>query len=111
MNFLITNYFLKQAKKLKKKFPNLKSDLTQSLEAFQLKTNIHIGKSIYKIRINSQDLNKGKSSGLRSYIYLYSKKNLLIPLCIYSKSNKEFLSKPELEFHFTKTIQEISQFF
>lgn len=107
MKILITSYFLRQAKRLKKKFPNLKEDLIQKLNAFSPNHEVHIGKSIFKVRIKSQDLNKGKSGGLRSYIYLFRKKDLLVPICIYSKSEQETITQKELEFHFRMSLEEL----
>lgn len=107
----ITNHFFTQAKRLKKKFLHLKTDLIKALKSFKPEKEIHLGKSIFKIRIKSQDINKGKSGGIRCYIYLYRKKGLIVPLCIYFKSEKESLSKNELEYHSAKMIEELAEHF
>lgn len=103
----LTKHFKKQIKKLENKLPHIKDDLFEKLNSFTIENEIYIGRSIYKIRIKSRDLNKGKSGGLRSYIYVYRKKNLLIPVYLYFKSDQESLSQKELEFHFNKTTEEI----
>lgn len=107
MQILITKYFLQHAKKLKRKFPHLKEDLIKNLKFFVPENEIHIGKSIFKIRIKSRDLNKGKSGGLRGYIYLYRQKKLIVPICIYFKSEQEDISEKALDFHFRKILEEI----
>lgn len=107
MKPFLTNYFKKQIKKLESKLPHIRDDLFEKLDSFVPTNEIHIGKSIYKIRIKSRDLNKGKSGGLRSYIYAYRKKDLLVPLCIYFKSAQESINKKELEIHFDNTSEEI----
>lgn len=107
MQIFFSNHFKKQIKKLQNKFPHIKNDLLKNLNAFVPANEIHIGKSIYKIRIKSRDLNKGKSGGLRSYIYLYRKRNLLAPLCIYFKSEQESINQKELEMHSRQTIEEL----
>ncbi|MFA6918015.1 MAG: hypothetical protein WC285_04285 [Candidatus Gracilibacteria bacterium] len=107
MQFLFTTHFKKQIKRIQKKFPKLKEDLIESLEAFELKQGIYIGKSIYKIRIKSSDQNKGKSGGFRIYAYFYIKKDILIPLCIYSKNEIPTISQNELEYHFENTLKEL----
>lgn len=109
MNFLITHHFFVQAKKLRNKFPNLKKDLIQTFHGFKSEKEIHIGKSIFKTRINSRDLNKGKSGGLRLYVYLFRKKDILVPVCIYSKSDKESVTMNELEYHFGIILGELSK--
>ena len=108
MKIIVTKHFFNQAKRLKKRFPDLKKDLIKSLKSFKPEKENHIGRSIYKIRIKSTNLQKGKSGGLRLYTYLYKTKKLLIPICIYSKSDKENLSLNELDHHFQKATQEIT---
>ncbi len=100
-------HFKKQIKSLKKKYPQVKDDLLERIDAFDPDKEIAIGRSIYKIRIPSRDMQKGKSGGFRSYIYVYFKKEILVPLCIYPKSETENISENELKHHFDKAIQEL----
>jgi len=95
---------------MKSKFPNLREDLYAALKNFDKKSSIYIGRSIYKIRIKSQDLNKGKSGGLRCYIYLMNTNNAIIPLCIYFKSAQESITPSELEKHFVNGINELKSY-
>lgn len=107
MKIFFSKYFKNQLKKLKKKFPKIKEDLLDKLNNLNIEEEIHIGRSIFKIRIKSSDLNKGKSGGFRSYIYLYRRKDLLVPLCIYHKSQKENISENELRYYFDRAIEEL----
>ena len=107
MKFYITKHFIINSTKLAKKFPNLKNDLISALNNFKNINANSIGRSIYKIRIRSSDLNKGKSGGLRCYIYLMTKNDTLVPLCIYFKSEQDSISPSELEKHFDITINEL----
>jgi len=102
-----SKHFKQQLKQLLKKFPNLKEDLLKNLKKLNLNNEIHIDHSIYKIRIKSSDLKRGKSGGFRSYILVLKTKSLLIPLCIYSKSEKESLSDVELQYHVNQTSAEL----
>jgi len=72
MKIFLSKHFKNQLQKLKKKYPKIKNDISQKFENLNLKNEVHIGRSIYKIRIKSTDQNKGKSGGFRSYIYLYA---------------------------------------
>ena len=90
-----------------KKYPHAKDDLFRMVNSFDPNNAISIGRSIYKIRIASSDMRKGKSGSFRSYLYLYMKKNLLLPLCIYPKSETENITENELQYHFDQTAQEI----
>lgn len=107
MKPFFTEYFKKQLKNLKKKYPRVKEDFLEAMDKINPDNEISIGRSIYKIRIGSSDMKKGKSGGFRSYIYLYIKKDLLVPLCIYAKTEKETVSESELKYHFDKTIEEL----
>lgn len=107
MKPFFTEHFKHNLKQLKKKYPQIKDDLLKRLNVFQIQNETSIGRSIYKIRISSSDLKKGKSGGFRAYIYVYVKKDLLVPLCIYPKSETESISQTELKYHFDKSIEEI----
>lgn len=102
-----SEYFKKQLKRLKKKYPNVKADLLKRFENLNIENEISIGQSIYKIRIASRDMKKGKSGGFRAYMYLYIKKDLFVPLCIYAKSEREAITEDELRYHFNKNIEEV----
>jgi mRNA-degrading endonuclease RelE of RelBE toxin-antitoxin system len=106
MQILFTEHFKKQLKRLKKKYPKIKNDLLKKLGTLNINQEISIGRSIYKVRIASSDTNKGQSGGFRSYIYLYRKKKILIPLCIYAKSDSVGITENELKYHFDETIIE-----
>lgn len=107
MQVFFTEHFKYRLKKLKKKYPLIKEDFLVALEVFDPKNEIAIGKSIYKMRILSGDMKKGKSGGFRAYLYLYIKKDLLLPLYIYAKSETENISQTELKYHFDQTIKEV----
>ncbi len=107
MKIFFPEHFKKQLKKLKKKYPQVKDDLLRMTDSFDPKNEISIGRSIYKIRIASSDMKKGKSGGFRAYLYLYMKNNLLLPLCIYPKAETESISENELQYHFDQTAKEI----
>lgn len=108
MGIYFTEYFKRQLKKLMKKYPHAKEDLLQALQQIDLRHETSIGQSIYKIRIKSSDINRGKSGGFRSYVYFYVKKDLFVPLCIYSKSDQSFVSEQELEFHVDRMNEELA---
>lgn len=107
MKIFFSEHFKKQLKKIKKKYPHVKDDFLKIIQLFDPDNEISIGRSIYKVRIPSTDMQKGKSGGFRSYLYLYHKKELLLPLCIYPKSETENISENELKYHFDQTIQEM----
>lgn len=104
-----SEHFKRQLKKLKKKYPHIADDLLAIIEPFDLKKGISIGRSIFKIRIPSSDMQRGKSGGFRAYLYLYLKKELIAPLSIYPKSETESISENELRYHFEQITGELMQ--
>jgi mRNA-degrading endonuclease RelE of RelBE toxin-antitoxin system len=91
--------FERQAKKLTKKYPSLKSELLALVR--ELKENPNqgtaIGKSCYKIRLAIKSKGKGRSGGARVITNIVVTNNTVYLLSIYDKSNKESLSNKELE--------------
>src|SRR3989339_1127671 len=105
MQILFSGHFLSQINKLEKKFKSVKRDILDCLRVFNVESAVHIGKGIYKIRISSSDMNKGKSGAFRSYVYVKLAKQILVPLCIYLKSERESISIGEITY-FAKKAKE-----
>jgi len=107
MNIFFAEHFKKQLKRLKRKYPHMKGDLLAVLDNLNLENEIHIGRSIFKVRVGSSDMKKGKAGGFRLYIFLFKKKDLLVPLCIYAKSEMTAISENELQYHFDRIFEEM----
>lgn len=102
---VITGYFKKQLKKLVKKDLHLKENLKKELVGFSKQKSISIGCGVYKIRVAGQS--KGKSGGYRAYLFIIEVENILAPVCIYAKNDKENLGYEELTWHLKKTKAEL----
>ncbi len=94
MNFKTTELFDKQAKKLGKKYRNIKSDLKTFLSNFE---TLHlqatsIKKNLFKVRIANTNKNKGKSAGYRVYYYIQLEETTYL-LTIYDKSEVEMINE------------------
>jgi len=80
--------FRKEAKRLVKKYPSLKSELTEL--GYSLSENPTLGTPIgnesYKIRIAIKSKGKGKSGGARVITYLVTPKQEVYLLTIYDKA-------------------------
>ena len=91
--------FDKQAKRLIKKFPSLKRDLSELI--LSLSENPVQGKSLgnnfYKIRIAISAKGKGKSGGARVITYLKLIQTKVYLAAIYDKSEKANISDAELD--------------
>lgn len=103
----LTDYFLKQLKKLLKKYRHLRGDLIKSLNNFKPDLSIPLGQNLYKLRLRSSDIAKGKSGSLRLIVFLLRLKNIVVPVVIYFKGDREVIDQKEIEYHLTRTLAEV----
>ena len=101
MNYkiLTTEKFERHLKRLAKKYPSLKTDLTPILQRLteQPEQGDSLGKNCYKIRVAIKSKGKGKSGGSRLITHVHVMQTTVILLTIYDKSEKEDLNQGELE--------------
>ncbi len=109
MNILITHYFKKQIKSHLKKHKNLLNDTINLLTKFDKNTAVHIGHHVYKIRLKSSNLKRGKRNSFRLIILLIEVDNLITPITLYFKGDKENISKKEITLHEKIIIHEINE--
>ena len=85
--------FLKEAKKLSKKFKLLKSDLKVALQEIQDENLLGtaLGYDLYKKRVKNSSIPTGKSGGFRIIVY-QKVENTIILISIYSKTQTDSLS-------------------
>ena len=93
-SYLITDYFEKELKRIIRKDPRIKENVKESLRKFKKENSIYLGKSVYKIRLRRN--NKGKSGGYRLFIMLMEIEKALVPIHIFSKTEKENISQEEI---------------
>jgi hypothetical protein len=91
--------FDKQAKRLAKKYPSLKKDLTELLESLadNPEQGTALGNSFYKIRLAIASKGKGKSGGARVITYVKITDTSIFLTSIYDKSEKSTITNKELE--------------
>jgi len=91
-----TPFFERKVKKLKKKYRNIKKDLYELVNILSInpKAGINLFDEIYKIRLQNSDIG-GKRGGYR-VIYYFMKNEEIYLLTIYSKKEKENISKNEI---------------
>jgi mRNA-degrading endonuclease RelE of RelBE toxin-antitoxin system len=90
--------FDKEFKKLSKKYPSIKSELSDLLS--ELKTDPHkgtaLGNDCYKIRLAIASKGKGKSGGARVITYFAITESSIFLLSIYDKSQQSDIENKEL---------------
>jgi len=93
----IANVFLKDLKRLKKKYPKIRNDIEPIIEALQkgetpgdrIQGTQHY--VVYKERAKNSDANKGKSGGYRIIYQIVDVQNVIL-LTIYSKTDQPDIS-------------------
>ncbi len=91
--------FDKQAKRLAKKYPSLKNDLTELFKSLadDPEQGISLGNNFYKIRITIASKGKGKSGGARVITYVKITATTVFLTSIYDKSDKSTITDKELD--------------
>lgn len=98
-NILTIPPFDRQLKKLSKKYPSLKKDISDFLDDLEQNPTqgTDLGKNCYKIRLKISSKNKGKSGGGRIITNVLVSEETVYLLAIYDKSDKETLTDKELK--------------
>ena len=100
MNYKIETIprFEKDVKRLKKKFPKIKSDLIELIQNLSQnpKLGTNLGENIFKIRIPNSSIPIGKSGGFRVITY-YKKDNILYLVTMYSKTEQDTILTEKLK--------------
>ncbi|MEW5766989.1 MAG: hypothetical protein AB1797_05090 [bacterium] len=93
-----TEYFKKQVRILHKSYPHIKTDLLELSRILKEnpKTGTAFGKGIYKIRLKSSDVSKGKSGGYRIITYVVDEEQKIWLLTIYLNPKKATITDEEI---------------
>lgn len=105
-NIFPTQRFIKEIKRLTKKYPSLKDEFVSLVETLKENpsTGTFIGNNCYKIRLSIASKGKGKRGGARVITYLYLQAETIYLLLVYDKSEMEDIKNSELR----KIIQELN---
>lgn len=105
--YKILNCFARRIKPFLKKFPHLNDDLLISLKWFNKESADSLGNGTYKFRLRSSDLRKGKSAAFRCIVYILESDQLLVPIAIFFKSERDNLSREEIIIALNDAISEM----
>lgn len=91
--------FERQAKRLIRKYPSLKSELIALINELKQEPEqgVAIGNGCYKVRISIASKGRGKSGGARIITNIIVTEKTVYLLSIYDKSEKENLTDKELQ--------------
>jgi mRNA-degrading endonuclease RelE of RelBE toxin-antitoxin system len=91
--------FKKEAKRLTKKYPSLKTELAELFTELEENptTGTPLGNDIYKIRLAIASKNKGKSGGARVLSFVKVTQTTVLLFSIYNKGEIDNLSDKEIK--------------
>jgi mRNA-degrading endonuclease RelE of RelBE toxin-antitoxin system len=96
---IILPHFQKQLKRHTKKYRHLTEAVISILEDFDKRQHVYVGHNIYKVRVQTKDLPKGKSKSFRLIIFIVETEKYLVPICVYFKGTQEDITKKEINDH------------
>lgn len=106
---VILNHFKKEAKRYTRKHPELKQVIIDCLKTFQVNRAAALGKNVYKIRLTTKQLRKGKRGGFRLILLIIKTEKQLVPITIYFKGDKENITWAELNTHLAHVEHELEK--
>lgn len=91
--------FKKEAKRLSKKYPSLKTELAELFSKLEENPTIGtpLGNDIYKIRLAIASKNKGKSGGARVLSFVKVTQTTVLLFSIYSKGEVGNLTSKQIQ--------------
>ena len=96
---ILSGNFKKEAKRLVRKYPSLKNELTALGEALAENPTLGIplGNDVFKIRLAVASKGRGKSGGARVISYVQFVDETVLLLSIYNKGEKDTISDQEIQ--------------
>jgi mRNA-degrading endonuclease RelE of RelBE toxin-antitoxin system len=98
-NIQLSDNFKKEAKRLTKKYPSLKTELTVLFTELEENPTLgtSLGNDIYKIRLAIASKNKGKSGGARVLSFVKVTQTTVLLFSIYSKGEVDNLTDKQIQ--------------
>jgi mRNA-degrading endonuclease RelE of RelBE toxin-antitoxin system len=95
----VSENFKREAKKIVKKYPSLKTELADLIRELEVNPTkgIALGNDIYKIRLAVSSKNKGKSGGIRVMSFVKIIDTTVLLFSIFSKGEKESITDKEIK--------------
>lgn len=104
---IILPYFRRQLKPFVKKHRDLKTSVVEILSDFNAHQHDSLGSGIYKVRLKTSSLSRGKSKSFRLIVLVMEVENQLIPITVYAKSDTGSISKKEINIHLQNILFEL----
>lgn len=104
---IILPYFKRQLKPYAKKHRDLKQAVIDALSCFDARQHHPLGGGVYKMRLKTNSMQKGKSGSFRLIVLVIEADLFLVPMTIYFKGDVGTISKNELNNHLKNILFEL----
>lgn len=104
---IILPYFNRQLQPHTKKYRHLKEAVISLLDNFHKEQHTHLGHNVYKARVKSKDIPRGKSKSFRILVFLLEAKEYVVPITLYFKGDREDITKEEINRHLENILLEL----
>lgn len=104
---LILPHFRRQIKPFIKKYPHLKEAFVITLTNFVPLSRDALGHQLYKVRLRSKDIPRGKSKSFRLIVFVVEIERYVVPVVLYFKGDREAISLREINDHLAIILFEL----
>ncbi|MDP2630691.1 MAG: type II toxin-antitoxin system RelE/ParE family toxin [Candidatus Uhrbacteria bacterium] len=109
MRIIGTRHFERQCKVLGKRYRSIDDDVKASLRVFRKEDAQYLGAKLYKVRVRSSNIAKGKSGAFRLIVLCIEIRDIIVPVTLYQKSSQESITERELEYHLARIRAELKE--
>ena len=77
------------------------------MQNFRKEANPHLGHNVYKVRLKTKDIHRGKSKSFRLLVLIVEVDQYIVPMTLYFKGDQENITKKELNNHLENILWEL----
>jgi mRNA-degrading endonuclease RelE of RelBE toxin-antitoxin system len=103
----LADHFLRQLKFYLKKHRHIDEDLVITLKNFRPEIADRLGQKLYKLRMKSRDIPKGKNKSFRLIVFLAEINAVIIPITLYFKGERSDILEKEIEYHLAMVLEDV----
>lgn len=103
----IAAHFKRQLKTYTKKYRSIAEDIADLLDRFDRRQAQDLGRGLFKVRLKSRSIPRGKSKSFRVIVFVVEVDCLLAPIALYFKGDQEDISKNELNDYLEAVLFEL----
>ncbi|OHA65199.1 MAG: hypothetical protein A3D64_02205 [Candidatus Wildermuthbacteria bacterium RIFCSPHIGHO2_02_FULL_49_9] len=104
---LVLPYFRRQLEPHASKYRHLKDAVAIALDDFRKEQHAHVGHNVYKVRLRSKDIPRGKSKSFRMLVLVRETEGYVVPMTLYFKGDRDDITKKEVNRHLENILLEL----